>query len=136
MNKLFQNALHRTVQKTPPIWFMRQAGRYHQHYQNLRAKYSFMELCKKPELAAQVALGPVQEFDFDVSILFSDILFPLEALGMGLEYTDHGPHLGFRLTTETLSKLTDVEKAVEFMTFQKEAVKATREILPKNKSLI
>ncbi len=136
MNTLFQNAIKRTAQPVPPIWFMRQAGRYHKHYQGLRAQHSFEELCKRPELAAEVALGPVAEFDFDVSILFSDILFPLEGLGMGLEYTDHGPRLSFQLTPETIGRLGPVEKAVEFMGFQKEAMKATRQILPKNKSLI
>lgn len=136
MNTLFQNALKRTPQAVPPIWFMRQAGRYHKHYQGLRAQNSFEDLCKKPELAAQVALGPVEEFDFDVSILFSDILFPLEALGMGLQYTDHGPQLGFRLDSQSISRLGDVDKAVKFMHFQKEAVLATRAVLPSNKSLI
>lgn len=136
MNTLFKNALSRTPQAVPPIWFMRQAGRYHKHYQGLRAQHSFMDLCKKPELAAQVALGPVQDFDFDVSILFSDILFPLEALGMGLEYTDHGPRLGFQLTADNISKLGPVEQAIKFMAFQKEAVQATRAVLPSNKSLI
>lgn len=136
MNLLFQNALQRKAQKTPPIWFMRQAGRYHQHYQALRTKHSFMELCKQPELAAEVALGPVAEFDFDVSILFSDILFPLEALGMGLDYTDHGPQLAYRLTPETIGQLGDVNEAINFMHFQKEAVKATRAVLPTTKSLI
>lgn len=136
MNNLFNNAVNRTPQAVPPIWFMRQAGRYHSHYQNLRAQHSFMDLCKQPELAAQVALGPVAEFDFDVSILFSDILFPLEALGMGLEYTDHGPRLGYQLNPETIKNLGNVEQAIDFMSFQKEAMKATRQILPANKSLI
>jgi len=136
MNTLFQNALQRRPQSVPPVWFMRQAGRYHKHYQGLRAQHSFMDLCKKPELAAQVALGPVEEFDFDVSILFSDILFPLEALGMGLDYTDHGPQLGFKLNAETLKTLGPVDKAIEFMKFQKEAVQATRAVLPSSKSLI
>lgn len=136
MNTLFQNALKRKAQAVPPIWFMRQAGRYHKHYQGLRAQHSFEDLCKKPDLAAQVALGPVAEFDFDVSILFSDILFPLEALGMGLQYTDHGPQLGFRLDPQSISRLGDVDKAVQFMHFQKEAVQATRAVLPSDKSLI
>lgn len=136
MNTLFKNAQNRTPQAVPPIWFMRQAGRYHKHYQNLRSQHSFMDLCKRPELAAEVALGPVQDFDFDVSILFSDILFPLEALGMGLEYTDHGPRLGFQLTPENIAKLGPVDKAVEFMMFQKAAVQATRAVLPSHKSLI
>ena len=90
-NVKFQNAINHLPQNVPPIWFMRQAGRYHRHYQKLRAQHSFMELCKNPELAAAVALGPIQDFDFDVSILFSDLLFPLEALGMGLTYGDGGP---------------------------------------------
>lgn len=131
----FKNALSRTPQSTPPIWFMRQAGRYHDHYQNLRAKHSFMDLCKIPELAAQVALGPVEDFDFDVSILFSDLLFPLEALGMGLTY-DPAPTLSFRLDKKTLSHLVSVDEALPKLEFQKHAVKATREVLPKDKSLI
>ena len=64
-NILFQKALKRENQKTPPIWFMRQAGRYHSHYQKLKEKYSFEQLCKTPDLAAEVASGPVKEFDYD-----------------------------------------------------------------------
>lgn len=136
MNTAFQNAIKRTPQNIPPVWFMRQAGRYHNHYQALRAKHSFMELCKQPELAAQVALGPVMDFDFDVSILFSDILFPLEGLGMGLEYTDHGPRLGFQLDPINIKNLRPADEALEFMRFQRKAMEATRAVLPKNKSLI
>ena len=55
---------------------MRQAGRYHSHYRDLKQKYTFEYLCKTPELAGEVALGPIKEFDYDVAILFSDILFP------------------------------------------------------------
>jgi uroporphyrinogen decarboxylase len=135
-NTLFQNAIHRTKQMTPPIWFMRQAGRYHSHYQKLKSSHTFMELCKIPELAAEVALGPVMDFDFDVSILFSDLLFPLEALGMGLEYTDRGPELGFSLNQENFSRLATVNEALPHLEFQKKAVECTRKVLPKNKSLI
>ena len=110
-NARFQNALARRSQSVPPIWLMRQAGRYHQHYQALRQKHSFMDLCKQPELAAEVALGPVQDFDFDAAILFSDLLFPLEALGMGLDYTDRGPQLGWKLDTEMFGQLRSVEDA-------------------------
>lgn len=136
MNQNFLNALNRTPQKTPPIWFMRQAGRYHTHYQNLRSKYSFDQLCKIPDLASEVAMGPIQDFDFDVAILFSDILYPLEALGMGLTYTDHGPRLGFQLDENNFAQLKKLDEAVPFMNFQKEAMKLTREKLPQNKSLI
>jgi uroporphyrinogen decarboxylase len=135
-NPLFQNALKRQPQKTPPIWFMRQAGRYHKHYQNLRKDHSFDDLCKKPELAAEVALGPVQDFDFDVAILFSDILYPLQALGMGLEYTEQGPKLSFSLNPENISSLKEGLEVVSHMHFQKEAMQMTRSVLPKDKSLI
>lgn len=135
-NLLFQNALSGIPQNTPPIWFMRQAGRYHKHYQNLRSKYSFMDLCKIPELAAETAMGPIRDFDFDVAILFSDLLFPLEALGMGLEYTEKGPQLGFLLNPETWPKLKATDEAFQGLLFQGEAVKYTREVLPKNKSLV
>lgn len=69
-NERYTNVLNGIAQKIPPVWMMRQAGRYHKHYQTLRTKYSFEELCKNPDLAAEVAYGPVDEFDFDVAILF------------------------------------------------------------------
>src|SRR5438874_11201099 len=135
-NVLFQNAIARRPQSTPPIWLMRQAGRYHSHYQALRAKHSFMDLCKQPELAAEVTIGPVLDFDFDAAILFSDLLFPLEALGMGLEYTDDGPQLGWKLTSQTRSRISDVDEAWPHLLFQGDAVRETRALLSADKSLI
>ncbi|MBS1963794.1 MAG: uroporphyrinogen decarboxylase [Bdellovibrionales bacterium] len=135
-NLKFENAIRKIPQATPPVWMMRQAGRYHKHYQALRAKHSFMELCKRPELAAEVALGPIEDFDFDVSILFSDLLFPLEVLGMGLEYKDTGPELGWSLEKGSLAKLAPVETAIRGLEFQAEAVSLTRKRLPSEKSLI
>jgi uroporphyrinogen decarboxylase len=135
-NPRFQNALARRSQTAPPIWLMRQAGRYHKHYQALRQKYSFMDLCKQPELAAEVALGPVLDFDFDAAILFSDLLFPLEALGMGLEYTERGPQLAWNLNEQTLPQLRSVEDAWPGLLFQGEAMRATRQLIPSDRSLI
>jgi uroporphyrinogen decarboxylase len=132
----FQNALARRPQSTPPIWLMRQAGRYHRHYQALRQKHSFMDLCKRAELAAEVALGPVLDFDFDAAILFSDLLFPLEALGMGLEYTERGPRLGWNLNEQTLPQLRSIEEAWPGLLFQGEAMRATRQRIPADRSLI
>src|SRR5216683_142185 len=132
----FQNALARCAQSVPPIWLMRQAGRYHRHYQALRQKYSFMDLCKQPELAAEVAFGPVMDFDFDAAILFSDLLFPLEALGMGLEYNDRGPQLGWHLDEQSLARLRSMEDAWPHLLFQGAAMRATRERLPEDRSLI
>jgi uroporphyrinogen decarboxylase len=132
----FQNALNRIAQPVPPIWFMRQAGRYHKHYQALRARHSFMELCKNPELAAQVALGPVEDFDFDVAILFSDLLFPLQALGLSLTYGDSGPALDPPLDEDQLRRLRPLDDALPHLEFQGEAMRKTRALIPQNKSVI
>lgn len=77
-----------------PVWLMRQAGRYQPEYRALRRRYSMLELLASPELAAEVTLLPLRSFDLDAAIIFSDILPPLGALGLGLEFTDgEGPRL-------------------------------------------
>ena len=130
-NPRFQNALARVPQPTPPIWLMRQAGRYHKHYQALRAKHSFMDLCKQPELAAEVARWPVLDFGFDAAILFSDLLFPLEALGIGLEYTDQGPQLAWKLDENSISCLRSVDDAWPHLLFRaKQCARLASEFLP------
>ena len=134
-NTKFLNSLNRTPQKGPPVWFMRQAGRYHDHYQALKKDHTFEELCKNPLLAAETAMGPINEFDFDVAILFSDILFPLEALGMDLSYNP-GPQFGLHLNEENANSLLVNQNPISFMNFQGEAIERTIERLPKEKSLI
>ena len=67
-NQKFYNALNRIEQDVPPIWLMRQAGRYHSHYQNLKTKHSFEELCTIPELICETTMGPIRDFDFDAAI--------------------------------------------------------------------
>lgn len=135
MNTNFQNALQNKNIGCPPIWFMRQAGRYHTHYQKLKEKYTFIQLCKEPELAAQVTLGPIQDFDFDVAIIFSDLLFPLEAMGLGLHYDNGGPELTNPLTNDNVG-LIKTEGHHEKLLFQQKALQACRQVLPANKSLI
>ncbi|MDR2400669.1 MAG: uroporphyrinogen decarboxylase [Deferribacteraceae bacterium] len=71
---------------TPPIWLMRQAGRYMPEYRAVREKVSFLELCKSPELACEVTLQPVELLGVDAAILFSDILVPIEPMGAGLDF--------------------------------------------------
>jgi uroporphyrinogen decarboxylase len=136
MSNLFLKTLARETVKTPPVWMMRQAGRYHAHYQALKAKNTFMELCMVPELAAEVAMGPIQDFDFDAAILFSDLLFPFKALGQGLDYSDSGPKLGFHLTLENIKTLKPWQEAVQEMQFQKKAMQITRARLAQEKGLI
>ena len=134
-NKRFSNAINKVPQKVPPIWFMRQAGRYHSHYQRLRKKHSFVELCKEPELAAEVAMGPINDFDYDVAILFSDILFPLESLGLRLDYKP-GPTFENLLNPDSLKNLDSSDKIVDDMKFQAKALSLTREALSESKSLV
>ena len=134
-NILFQNALLKQNQSVPPIWFMRQAGRYHSHYRKLKEKYTFEQLCKTPELAAEVAKGPIDEFDFDVAILFSDILFILEGLGLELRF-DPGPKFGSFINANNYKNYNNIDKAIEHLKFQSDAIKFTRESMPNSKSLI
>lgn len=76
----------------PPVWFMRQAGRYLPEYQALRERYPFQERVRDPELAAQVTLQPLARFPLDAAVIFSDILVPLEAMGVEVTYAG-GPRL-------------------------------------------
>ena len=120
-----------------PIWFMRQAGRYHEHYQGYRKQYDFMTMCKTPKLASEITLGPIDDFDFDAAILFSDLLFPLDQMGMGLSYLNGPPTLEFRIEkVSDLKKLEILKPADEFYNFQKSALTILREKLSTNKTLL
>ncbi len=133
-NQSFSNALQKVDQAVPPIWMMRQAGRYHNHYQQLKQKYTFEQLCREPELACEVTLGPIQEFDFDAAILFSDILFPLDFLGMGLSFSP-GPVFEKNLSRSMLDNI-HLDAFEEYIQFQHLALQNIRSSLPQNKSLI
>ncbi len=136
MTNVFTSALAGEPRRVPPIWCMRQAGRYQRSYQHLRERHSFAELCRTPELAATVALNAVEEFDFDAAILFSDLLFPLDALGLPVEYTEAGPRLERRLDTTDVGALASADDAIARLGFQAEAVALTRRALSPSKGLI
>ncbi len=120
----------------PPVWFMRQAGRYHRHYQALRARHDFIDLCRIPELATEVTLGPIEDFGFDAAILFSDLLFPLEAMGMGLRYAP-GPKLDWHLRElADLARLKGGAEQAGHMDFQARALERLRARLPAETGLI
>ncbi|HXF91263.1 MAG TPA: uroporphyrinogen decarboxylase [Nitrospiraceae bacterium] len=92
MNDRFLKACRRQPVDCTPVWFMRQAGRYMSEYQKVRAKYSILDVCKTPELAAEVTLQPIERFPLDAAIIFADILLPLEAMGIQLEFAEgEGP---------------------------------------------
>ncbi len=118
-----------------PLWIMRQAGRYLPEYRELRKNYSFLEMCKTPTAAAEVTLQPLRRYDLDAAILFTDLLVPLEPMGIQLDYTP-GP-----VISNTVQNMSDVEN-LRVLDPKKdqapmlETVRLVREELPEDKALI
>ena len=85
-NSLIMRALRNEETERPPVWLMRQAGRYLPEYMELRGKYGFLERCYTPEIATEITLQPLRRFDLDAGIIFSDILLPLHKMGADLHF--------------------------------------------------
>lgn len=124
MNDTFLKACRGEKTDYTPVWLMRQAGRYLPEYQKVRSKVDFLTLCKTPELAAEVTIQPVDILKVDVAILFSDILVPIEAMGMKLEFSESkGPILYDPVRSDiAISKLRKI-KSEEDVPFVMEAIK-------------
>jgi uroporphyrinogen decarboxylase len=136
VNDIFENRVSENNKTRVPVWFMRQAGRYHDHYQNLKKSHDFMTLCKDPKLACEVTMGPIEEFDFDAAILFSDLLFPLEQLGTGLVYNP-GPKLDVKISNmDDMKRLKQSGFSGDYYQFQKDACSLLKETLPQSKTLL
>ena len=82
MNSRFLDACRRRPTDVRPVWFMRQAGRYMKQYREIRAKHGILEICKRPDLAAQVTLQPVEVLDVDAAIIFADLTAARRADGI------------------------------------------------------
>lgn len=110
MQPRFLRACRRQAVDATPVWFMRQAGRFMPEYRRLREKYTILELCERPELAAEVTLQPLKAFPVDAGIIFADILLPARPMGLRLEFLKgEGPALSPAVRT-----VKDVERLREF----------------------
>jgi uroporphyrinogen decarboxylase len=133
----FLRACRREPTPYTPVWLMRQAGRYMQEYRELRARVPFIELCKRPELAAEAAVTAAARLHADAAILFSDILLILEPMGLDLEYlAGEGPSIG-----RTVHSAADVDRLRRVdprasLGFVADAVDLTRRELPADVPLI
>jgi uroporphyrinogen decarboxylase len=132
----FMKACRREPTDYTPIWLMRQAGRFLREYRELRSKVPFLELCKNPELAAEVTLSAAERLAVDAAIIFADILLILEPLGIELEFSKgDGPRI-----KKPLRSGKAVDSLAEFnpdaMQFVYDAVKITRRALNPNLALI
>jgi len=135
-NSVFMKACRREHVDYTPVWLMRQAGRFLREYRELRAKVSFLELCKTPELAAEVTLMAVDRLAVDAAIIFADILLILEPLGIDLEFSKgDGPRINKPVrSARALDNLREFEP--ESLKFVYDAVSITRRALDPDVALI
>lgn len=133
----FLAALHGAPVDRPPVWLMRQAGRYLPDYRAVRGKASFWELCHDASLTTRVALEPLRRFQLDAAIVFSDILVVPEALGMGVTFgAGEGPRFTRRLETEADLAAWKVEGAASRLAFVPDAVRHLSDALSGSHGLV
>lgn len=102
MTSRFLDACRRRPTDVRPVWFMRQAGRYMKQYRDIRAKHGILDICKRPDLAAEVTLQPIEVLDVDAAIVFADILLPVEPMGLKLRFVaGEGPQIDNPIETST-----------------------------------
>ncbi|MEL7025939.1 MAG: uroporphyrinogen decarboxylase [Pseudomonadota bacterium] len=136
--KTLLRALKGETLPVPPVWLMRQAGRYLPEYRATRAKAGdFLSLCYTPDLAAEVTLQPIRRYGFDAAILFADILLIPDALGADLWFvTGEGPRLSTITKADELSALKPVDAIHETLSPIYETVRILSRELPKETTLI
>ncbi len=136
--KLMLRALRGETLSVPPVWMMRQAGRYLPEYRATRARAgSFLDLCYNPELATEVTLQPIRRYGFDAAILFADILLVPQALGAELTFTEgEGPRLSTVTTPQDVARLKPVEDIHDTLAPIYETVARVADALPPETTLI
>ncbi len=140
-SELYDSPFMRACRREPvpytPVWLMRQAGRYMREYREVRDRVSFLELCKRPELASEVTVTAVERLNVDAAIIFADILLIIEPMGIHLEFEKgEGPviHNPVR-DRKGVERLREVE-SVESLDYVMEAIRLTRRALRPNIPLI
>ena len=138
IKKKILKALAGEVLDTPPIWMMRQAGRYLPEYRETRAQAGdFLSLCYNSDLAAEVTLQPIRRYGFDAAILFADILLLPQALGADLWFvTGEGPRLSTINSTDELKLLKPVDEIHDTLRPVYETVRILSKELPEETTLI
>lgn len=138
MTKLLLRALAGETLPTPPIWMMRQAGRYLPEYRATRAQAGdFLSLCYNPDLAAEVTLQPIRRFGFDAAILFADILLIPQALGADLWFvTGEGPRLSTVTSASDLAQLKPADQVDAQLAPVYETLRILSRELPRETALI
>src|SRR5258705_3061137 len=137
MDSPFMRACHREPVPYTPVWLMRQAGRYMREYRELRERVSFLELCKNPDLAAEVTVTAVERLGVDAAIIFADILLIIEPMGIELEFAKgDGPRIHNPVRqARDVDRLREVEDPGS-LDYVFEAIRRTRRALPANVPLI
>ena len=124
---LFLRACHGLPVERTPVWLLRQAGRYQPEYRALRERHSLLELIGTPELAARVTLLPIEAFGLDAAIVFSDILPPLQGMGLDVEFVKgDGPHIANPIATTRDVDLLGTPPAEATMPGTLEAIRLVR----------
>ena len=129
-NDLFLRALKGETVERPPVWMMRQAGRYLPDFMKLKAKYDFFTRCQTPELATEITVMPIEQIGTDAAILFSDILVVLQAMNIEVEMKpEAGPWIPTPIRSEKELKEVIVPDAEVALSYVIEAVKMTKQAL-------
>ena len=136
-NDLFLRALNGETVERPPVWMMRQAGRYLPDFMKLKAKYDFFTRCQTPELATEITVMPIDQVGTDAAILFSDILVVLQAMNIEVEMKPEvGPWIPTPIRSEKELNQVVVPNAEEALDYVIQAVKQTKAALNNRVPLI
>ena len=137
MEPLLVRAARREPVERTPVWFMRQAGRSLPEYRAIRERYGLFDVCRRPELCAEVTLQPVRRHDVDAAVMFADIMLPVIGMGVDVELVENvGPVIGRPIESRADVARLGVPEPEESVPFILEAVRLTRAELRGDQALV